>query len=487
MIEVTIDGVVVSVEENATILDAAAKAGIRIPTLCYLENQSIKANCRICLVEVKGSRLPQPACATRVSPGMEVVTNSPAIMEARRENLRLILSHHPIDCQSCVRLGNSQQKDLSNEMCEMCFYCDCVRDGDCELQRLADEYDVNGLVYRWEEKDRTWDVSTASIVKDPGKCILCRRCVSACGEVQGIHVWSIAQRGCRAEVTPVGGGLLADSPCVECGECVRSCPVGALFERQDLDSLPEMGHDKNRTVLARIDRHFLEPYLRLAGLDSAQYTTEHLSAGLCRVGVDKVVGNADADQMVNEALLQELDRHLSGEGKLPLISATCPASVRYLESRYASLKGYMSTVPSAQEYFGRWAHEQYGKRAYAVSLTSCSAKKREAAGSDSVDLVMSPRETDRLFRRSGAELSRLKPMPVDHQETAGASAQEPGIQVREVVRNGKTIRIALACGLRAVNEVLAQVKDGTSPYAYIQLAACPGGCNSAGPLPFETM
>lgn len=487
MIELTIDGVTVQAKDGATILEAATQAGIRIPSLCYLKDQSIKANCRICLVEVKGARLPQPACATRVSPGMEVKTSTPEIIEMRRDNLRLILSHHAIDCQSCVRLGNSTHKDLNPELCSMCFYCDCPRDGDCELQKLAEEYDVNGLAYRWEERERTLDTSTASIVKDPGKCIQCRRCVTACGETQGIYAWSITQRGCREEIRPLGGGHLADSPCVECGACVRSCPVGALVEKQDLDSLPEAVHDHRRTVVLRTDAHFLEPYLRLAELDPERYGIENLTAGLRREGVEVLVGNAQADQKACEGLLEELDLRLAGGGSLPLLSAACPASVRYLETRYPNLKGYLAETPSAQELFGQWAKKAYGERAYTVSLTPCSAKKAEANRSQSVDLVMSPREINRLFRRTGADLTRLEPEPLDDQTVSAPAADQPGISARQVVRNGKTIQIAAARGLRAVKEILDQVRSGQCPYAYVQLMACPHGCNSAGPLPFETL
>ncbi len=489
MKKLTIDGIGICVEEDATILDAAKKAGVKIPTLCYLEDQSEKANCRICLVEVKGGRGPVPACATKVAEGMEVLTRTPELEAVRRENLQLILTHHPIACQSCVRLGNSSQCDLSQELCDMCFYCDCVRDGDCELQALAKEYDVNGMEYEWELKTMPVDTSAHSFVKDPSKCIQCRRCVSACGEIQGIYTWSITERGFQSSVQPAGGVSLADSPCVECGQCVRSCPVGALFEKQDLDSLPVAAAKKGQVVIARAEQGFLNPFVKLSGLDPAKITEKNLAAGLHRIGVDVVVGNAMADEAVSGGLKEELMERLETQKQLPLISAACPSAVRYLATRYPGLKSCLAKTTSAQELFGRWAKEKWGGDAYTVSLTSCSAKKMEGAASTAVDLVMSPREMKRVMHRNGADLNRLPAVGLDEPGRqvwgSGEDAQKAGIRTRQIQIGGRTIQMACACGLRAVRELLEQVCNGKCEYQYIQLEACPKGCVSAQGLPFE--
>lgn len=234
-VTIKLNGASYTVEAGSTILEAAASVGVRIPSLCYLKDQEVKANCRVCLVEVKGSRTLQPACAVKVSEGMEIQTDTPEVHEARRTSLQLILSHHPIDCQSCVRLESSHLEDLSKELCSMCFYCDCVRDGDCELQKLVEEYNINHLDFPWEQKQLKEDHSAPSIVKNPNKCILCRRCVEACSG-QGIGVWHVAGRGNKAQITTAFNRPLAATDCVECGQCVRSCPVGALYESQDYQS-----------------------------------------------------------------------------------------------------------------------------------------------------------------------------------------------------------------------------------------------------------
>ncbi len=491
MIELLIDGIPVSAEEGSTILEAAKGAGIYIPSLCYLEGQAVKANCRICVVEVKGIKNPVPACATQVVSGMEVQTKSPAIIEERRRCLQLILTHHPIACQSCVRLGNSRHCDLSKELCKMCVYCDCVKDGDCELQRLIEEYDVNGMDYIWHEKERSMDDTARSFVKDPSKCIMCRRCVGACGEVQGVYTWSVTGRGCEADIKPAGAVSIAESPCVECGLCVRSCPVGALFEVQNLDDLPDAVQDYSRMVVARADSRFLAPYLRISKLQNEGMDSGNLSAGLRYFGVDVVIGNEQADQETFDALTKELDKRLAAKDTLPLITATCPSAVRYLKKHYPELVSHLSQVPGAQELFGRWAKETWGDGAYTLSLTSCSAKKMEAADSRAVDQVMSPRELSRLFDCSGVDLKRLPKKGVDENtdqiDNMAETGMAAGIRTREVKRGDKTIYMASAWGLRAVKQVLDQVRSGSKTYDYIELLACPDGCRSSEGLPFEAL
>lgn len=491
MIQLMIDGIAIEAEEGITILEAARRAGIHIPTLCYLKGQEVKANCRICLVEVKGRRGPVPACATLIAPGMDVLTSSPEIVEERRRSLQLILTHHPIACQSCVRLGNSVHRDLSKELCSMCFYCDCVRDGDCELQELLEQYDVNGMEYRWKEKGLLQDTSACSIEKDPDKCIMCRRCVSACGEVQGIYAWSITGRGCESQIRPAGGGHMADSPCVECGLCVRCCPVGALFEKQNLDDLPDAIQDHKRTVVARADSWFLKQYLKLAKLEDRKMDSGKLSAGLRRLGVDVVVGNVSADQETAKVITGELELRLKQQEGNPLISATCPAAVRYVREHYPELEEKLSHVYGAQDIFGRRAKEIWGEEVYTLSLTRCSAKKMEADTLRTVSQVMSPRELNRLSGRSGVDLEKLPAaafdQPLAQVDMETDEELDGGIRVREVKREDRIIRMASAHGLRAVKEVLEQVRKGCESYDYIELMACPGGCRSAFGLPFDTL
>lgn len=475
-VSITIDGRTVTTRQDSTILEAALSAGINIPTLCHMENQSVKANCRICLVEVEGARTLQPACATKVNQDMQVVTNSPGIMEARRASLELILSHHAIDCQSCVRLGNSYHEDLREELCSYCFYCDCPRDGDCELQQLAKEYDVIGLAYPWYQREPEIDRSPASFEKNPSKCILCRRCVSACGEIQGVYAWSVVGRGHESNVTPVGGVPLAKSPCVECGQCVRSCPTGALIEKHDFHDLPDAIANSEKTVVARAEPHFLRKYLALAGLNPEQYSIANLRAGLKRLGIQIMSGNDKAEHEAVAALEQEQSRR---QGNLPLISISCPSALRFMKTHYPALMRLLSETPSPQGMFGWQARDIYGDRTYALSLTACSAKKMEAAEDCYISQVMSPRELHRLFSRSGVDLTRLDPVEVTEPDTQiMVPPKVNAIEEKECAFAGKQMKAVRANGLKAVAEILEQVAAGSCGAQYIQLQACPEGCTS---------
>ena len=194
-VKLTINGKQITAEKGQTILQAAKNNDIYIPTLCHFEGIEGRANCRICVVEVEGMRTFQPACVTKVSEGMAVNTDTDKIRAARKTTLELILSHHAVDCHHCMRIGSSSEQSLDPKFCEMCFWCDCVRDGFCELQSLAREYHVDVLPFIQHEKDYEEDTSLRSVIRNPNKCIKCRRCVDVCGEVQTVHNLSMANRG----------------------------------------------------------------------------------------------------------------------------------------------------------------------------------------------------------------------------------------------------------------------------------------------------
>lgn len=479
-VNLTLDGKTVAVPAGSTILDAAKALDVRIPTLCFLEDQKIKANCRICLVEVEGMRTLQPACATPASEGMKVKTNTPVVMDARRNSLQLMLSHHPIDCQSCVRLENSHQEDLTDELCNYCFYCDCVKDGDCELQTLADEYGVNAVAYEWTERKDPIDSSAASFEHNPNKCILCRRCVDSCGEGQGVFVWSITGRGGETRLRPALGKQLKDSQCVECGQCVRNCPVGSLYEKQELDDILDANQNRKIEVTVRAEPYFLAEYLRVSGQADKGYTIDNFVAGMHRLGVDAVVANGKAET----EYLERSRRELAASNGKPILSASCPAAVRFVEKNYPGLVPLLSKVPSPQQIFGE-TYPDGDKQSYTVSLTPCSAKKAEALRDDArgaVSQVMSPREIDRLFLRTGVDLHHLDPMPLDVAD--GGDSEVPvvpraeGIVEMELDIDGAKYKTASVHGLRSVRKILNDIENNACPYRYVQLLACPKGCIS---------
>lgn len=488
-VNLTINGSPTSVLAGTTILDAAKSIGTRIPTLCFVSDQKIKANCRVCLVEVEGMRTLQPACATMVREGMAVATETPAVVDARRNSLQLILSRHPIDCQSCVRLGNSRQEDLTDELCGYCFYCDCIRDGDCELQSLAKEYAVNAVNYEWSRRRDPVDRSTASIVFDSNKCVLCRRCVDSCGDGQGVHVWSITGRGDESRIGTVMGKQLKDTACVECGQCLRHCPVGAMGEHHEFDDILDAILDRDKTVVVRAEPYFLGEYLRLSKHEPEKYAYENLVAGLHRLGADMVVANGDAEGEFARQARAELARVDAHTGGRPIISASCPAVVSFVEKNFPELTRFVSGVPSPQQLFGSAYKTVDGTDVYTVSLTPCSAKKSEAAkanGKGGIDQVMSPREIHRLFSRTGVDLHHLPAMAAEAGDAGEIAASVvPGKRetvVGEIEANGKKYKAAAVFGLRDVRAMLERMEDNACDFHYLQLLACPEGCISCKSL-----
>lgn len=479
----TIDGKSVSVPAGTSILVAARVAGIRIPSLCYAEDQAVKANCRICVVEVEGMRGLQPACATAAAEGMVVHTNTPDVIDARRNNLQLILSHHPMDCQSCARLGACHIEDLSEELCSWCFYCECVKDGSCELQALAKEYAVDDLCYDWRQKELPLDTSLPSIVRNPNKCILCRRCVESCGAGQGVYVWNVTKRGNETSISTFMDKPMDQTACVECGQCVRHCPVGALYEHQELDDIRDAAQDKKTHVVVQADPYFLDHYLTFSKQEDKGYTAENLAAGMFRLHVDQVVGNGAAEE---EYLRRLSDEIAAADGVV--LGASCPSVVKFVEKNFPQLADRLSKVPSPQQIFGELAQKKgaEGKQVYTVALSACSAKKAEAARADkggAVSQVMSPREITRLFGVSGVNLAKLPARALDGAQRdlkaspAAAARVEAELEIR-----GRRVKAAAACGLRAVRELLQEIASGACEYQYVQLLACPDGCISTDAL-----
>lgn len=237
MLTMTINGKEISVTPGSTILEAARENGIYIPTLCHFEGLPSHANCRMCVVEVEGMRTFQPACATKVSANMVLHTDTEAIRNVRKSVLELILADHAVDCHHCLRIGSSKCADLDPVFCEMCFWCDCPRDGFCELQTLAREYHVDVLPYAINADKYPVDNSLGSITRNPNKCIKCRRCVDVCGEVQTVHNLSAMNRGTDIMIVPEMGKPMSESSCVRCGRCASVCPTGAIYMEEHKDPM----------------------------------------------------------------------------------------------------------------------------------------------------------------------------------------------------------------------------------------------------------
>lgn len=509
MVNLTIDGIKVSVPKGSTILQAAKEVGIKIPTLCYHPDQSVKANCRVCVCEVEGNRLLQAACSTPVTEGMVVKTRSPKVIEARKTILELILSNHPQECLTCPRNQN------------------------CELQELAEEYAIRDIPFEHKVRGLGKDTSTPSIVRDPDKCILCRRCIDACSVTQSVYALGLENRGHHAMVVPSMGKSLLDSPCVMCGQCIHACPVGAITENEQIDEFLAAVADPDKIVVTQI-----APAVRLAiaeevGMKPGEMPMDVFVAGLRQIGFDYVLHtNFTADLTIIEEG-HELLKRLNEGGVLPMFTSCSPGWINFCETFYPDLLDHLSTCKSPQQMFGAlvktyWA-EKMGidpAKIYSVSIMPCTAKKYEASrpemqdsGYRDVDLVLTTREIGRLFRMSGIDFTKLEGSSFDSwmgkytgaavifgatggvMEAALRTVYEvvtkqelkdvnftavrgmEGIKEAEVDLNGTVVKVAVAHGLSNARKLMDQVREGKSPYHFIEIMACPGGCIGGGGQP----
>ncbi len=509
MINLTIDGIKVSVPEGSTILQAAKEVGVKIPTLCYHPDQAVKANCRICVCEVEGNRLLAAACAQPVMEGMVVKTRTPKVIEARKTILELILSNHPQDCLNCIRNGN------------------------CELQDLANEYFIRDNPFTLKVRGLKKDYSTPSLFRDPDKCVLCRRCIDACSVVQSVHALGLENRGVHSMVVPTMGGDLIDSPCVMCGQCVHACPVGAIGEVEEIDKLLAAIADPDKVVVTQI-----APAVRTAigeevGMKTGDMSMEVFAAGLRQVGFDYVLHtNFTADLTILEEGNELLQRLKEG-GTLPMFTSCSPGWINFCETYYPDLLDNLSTCKSPQQMFGSlvktyWA-DKMGidpAKIYSVSIMPCTAKKFEASrpemndsGYRDVDLVLTTREIGRLFRMSGIDFDKLAGTNLDswmgaytgaavifgasggvmeaalrtvYEVVTGRNLKDvnfevtrgiTGIKEAEVDLDGTVVKVAIANGLSNARKLMDQVRAGESPYHFIEIMACPGGCIGGGGQP----
>lgn len=506
---VMINGIKISVPAGTSILHAAHKAGIKIPTLCFHPDQEIKANCRICVVEVEGYKNLIPACATAVSEGMIIKTTTARVLEARRTILELILAHHPQDCLHCVRSGT------------------------CELQELSAEYDVRYNRFPQEDANLPLDYSSPSIVRDPNKCILCGRCIELCTSRQTVNALGLAYRGFDTQVVPSIGQDLFESPCVMCGQCIHACPVGAIAGREQISEFLAAVADPNKVVVTQI-----APAVRLAvaeafGNESGQLSMGQLVNGLRMLGFDHVLHtNFAADLTIMEEGQELLDR-ISNEGTLPMFTSCCPAWVRFAEVFYPEFLDHLSTCKSPQQMFGTlvktyWADKMgiNPHKIFSVSIMPCTAKKYEAvrpemvdSGYSDVDMVLTTWEIIRLFKMAGVNPLNLESDDFDPwmseytgsgvlfgasggvMEAALRSVYErvtnrtleklefnevrgmEGLKEASVDLDGTIVKVAVAHTLNNARSIMDQVAAGESPYHFIEVMACPGGCIGGGGQP----
>lgn len=393
MVNIKINGREYAVPKSATVLEAARFAGIDIPTLCYLKDINEIGACRLCLVEVKGARGLVTACVYPVNEGMEIFTNTPKVLNARRLNLELVLSTHEKKCLSCIRST------------------------DCELQALCREYGVDETHFESTKMDKPIDTSTPFLVRDNNKCILCRRCVAACKNMQGIGAIEALNRGTDTVIGCAYDKSLAETSCIACGQCIVACPVGALYEKDDTDKVLEAIADPEMHVAICTAPSVRATIGECFGYEPGTDVEGKMVAAIKGLGFDGVYDmNLTADLTIMEEATEFLGRVKNG-GKLPMITSCSPGWIKFCEHYFPEMTENLSTCKSPQQMFGAMYKTYYAekmgldpKKIFFVSAIPCTAKKFEvtrpdqcAAGVPDVDVAITTRELARLIKKAGID------------------------------------------------------------------------------------
>lgn len=506
MVNLTIDGHPVAVEQGTTILDAAKKAGIDIPTLCYLKDLNEIGACRVCVVEIEGQDRLSAACATVAEEGMVVHTATPRVLDARRINVQLILSQHNVSCTTCMRNGN------------------------CKLQKVALDLNLQEEPFEKKPFTRKWD-KTFPLIRDASRCIQCLRCVNVCEKVQTLGVWSLTGTGKRARVEVTGGKSIRDVNCALCGQCITHCPVGALTVRDDTQKVREAVADPGKIVVVQVAPAVRSAWGDVVGLDPEMATEKRMVAAIRSLGVDYVF---DTDFSADLTIMEEgseLIEHLKEGKEGPMFTSCCPGWVRFLKLEYPHLVRKLSTAKSPQQMFGAVAKSYYAQllgvepeKIFCVSIMPCTAKKYECdvsavndAATKDVDVVLTTRELGRLLRHvdvaalpeeefdqplgtaTGAGvifgatggvmeaalrsayylLTGRNPEADAFSEVRGLEGwKEATFQIRD-----KKLKVAVASGLGNARRLIEALEKGEVSYDFVEVMACPGGCAGGGGQP----
>lgn len=511
-VHLTIDNKEVEVPKGTTILQAARQANIDIPTLCYLKEINAIGDCRMCITEVEGRKGFATSCIQQAEEGMVVHTHSPAVIEARKMILDLILSNHHRDCLTCTRNGN------------------------CELQALAVKFNVQGVRYEGAKNEHKIDDSSPSIVRDFNKCILCRRCVSACKKVQKVGAIDAVNRGFTSCISTVGDHSLNDVNCTFCGQCIQACPTGALHEKDSTEIVWEKLRDPESYVIVQT-----APAVRVAlgeefGMPIGTNVTSKMVAALQRLGFDKVFDtNTGADFTIMEEGTEFIKR-LQENDHLPMITSCSPGWVRYIEMNYPENLPHLSSCKSPHEMFGALLKTYYAskqkinpEKIFVVSVMPCVAKKFERQreemkdnGLYDVDAVLTTRELARMIKQANIEFVELEDEKFDDPmgEATGAGAifgvtggvmeaalrsiseivtgkplekvefeevrGQKGIKRATIKIGDKEIKAVIASGLGNAQIIMEEIKSGKADYQFVEIMACPGGCIMGGGQPIKS-
>ena len=518
MVNLTIDGKQISVQENTTIMEAAAQNGIHIPKLCYLKDINEIAACRVCVVELEGKEKLITSCNNPAEDGMVIHTNSPKVRKHRKTTVELILSQHDCRCVTCARSGN------------------------CSLQKTANDLNILQIPYKQTLEHQKWNQSFP-LIRDSAKCIKCMRCVQICEKVQGLGVWDVEGTGSRTTVNVSRLRSIEEADCALCGQCITHCPVGALRERDDTETVWDAIADPDKIVAVQVAPAVRAAWGEQLGLTRGEATIGKILDSLKKMGVDYAFDTTfSADLTIMEEGTEFIKRFTSGEQKhLPMFTSCCPGWIRFIKTQYPGLVKYLSTAKSPQQMFGSVMKTYFAEqlkvapeRIYTVSVMPCVAKKAERemelfyeeyAGHD-VDAVITTRELVKMIRSAHINPKTLEDIPGDRpmQEGTGAGVifgatggvmeaalrsayfllkgknppadafskvrsqgfnQNNGVMEADFQIDDITVRTAVVSGLGNTRALLDRILRGEVQYDFVEVMACPGGCVGGGGQPIH--
>ena len=525
-INIIVDGKEYQVTEGKSILESCREIGIKIPTLCYLKDISQNASCGICVVEVKGARTLVRSCISKATEGINITTHSAAINIARKTNLELLLANHPKDCLICERNGN------------------------CELQDLSALLGIKETPFERTKPVPKIDNSSLSLIRNPDKCILCGRCIAVCADVQTVYAIDFAGRGLKSKVSTYLDQGLGNVACTNCGQCALVCPTAAIVERDESKNIMADIYDDNKIVIVQTAPAIRVGIGEAMGMGEGELVTGKMVAALRKLGFSKIFDTDFAADLTIMEEGFELINRIKNKGTLPMITSCSPGWIKFIEHFFPKSLSHLSTCKSPQQMFGAVAKTYYAEKSnidprkiVVVSIMPCTAKKFECKRPEmksafhywkeklnlqekdsffDVDYVLTTRELARMFKVTGVDFCNLPEEDFDHplgistgagvifgatggvMEAAVRTAYEvitgkpldkielnvlrgfDGIKEAELDLNGTKLRVAVAHTLKNARVLLEQIEEGTSPYAFIEVMTCPGGCLGGGGQPIPT-